>query len=109
MTARQSLHRLVEELTEADPPRARRLLEALRTSADPVLRALSLAPADDEADDNDGDGGLTEARQEARTGSLAFPRRGQAKARAGMTWRIRWNELAGFRIDGRISNSSALA
>ena len=70
MTARQSLHRFVEELTEADPPTARRVLEALRTSADPVLRALSLAPPTNAADDNDGDGGLAEAREEARTGPL---------------------------------------
>jgi hypothetical protein len=70
MTARETLHRPVEELTEADLPTAARILEALQMSADPMLRMLSKAPADDEADDDDSDGGLTEARQEAQAGSL---------------------------------------
>ncbi|MBI4540068.1 MAG: hypothetical protein HY704_11240 [Gemmatimonadetes bacterium] len=35
---------------------------------DPVLRALFAAPEDDEPDDDDIDGGLSEAREEARRG-----------------------------------------
>ncbi|HEX7184147.1 MAG TPA: tetratricopeptide repeat protein, partial [Thermoanaerobaculia bacterium] len=38
----------------------------LRVTEDPVLQALKSAPADDEPDDDDVDGGLTEARREAR-------------------------------------------
>ncbi len=49
-------------------PEVQRVLEALRTTADPVLRALRSAPADDESDDDDFDGGLAAARREAKKG-----------------------------------------
>lgn len=56
MTPRDNLHRLVDELAEADVARAERLLRALA------------APFDDEPDTDDRDGGLTEARAELERG-----------------------------------------
>ena len=40
----------------------------LTATADPVARALLLAPIDDEPDTDDDDGGLTEARRELASG-----------------------------------------
>ncbi len=68
MTAREALHEIVDDLPEGDLPTAKRVLGALRATADPVLRALLSAPVDDELDDDDFDGGLSEAREEARQG-----------------------------------------
>ena len=68
MTVREALHRIVDDLPDSELPAARRVLGALRATADPVLQALLSAPADDEPDDYDFDGGLTEARREARQG-----------------------------------------
>ncbi len=70
MTARQALHHLVDDLPEPDLSTATRVLEALSLTADPVSRSLASAPLDDEPDDDDFDGGLTEARQEADQGKL---------------------------------------
>lgn len=61
---RSSLHRIVDDLPDDDLVTARRVLQALRDSGDPVLKAFAEAPFDDEADDDDMDGGLTEARRE---------------------------------------------
>ena len=68
MTARETLHRIVDDLPDSDLSTATRVLGALRATGDPVLQALLSAPADDEPDDDDFDGGLTEARREARQG-----------------------------------------
>ncbi len=68
MTAREALHRIVDELPEGDLPAVQRVLEALQATADPVLRTLLSAPADDEPDDDDFDQGLSEARRQARAG-----------------------------------------
>lgn len=67
---RRSLHQIVDNLPEHDLPTARRVLQALRDTADPVLRALLSAPADDEPDRDDADGGLSEARREAEAGEV---------------------------------------
>jgi len=49
MTTREELHRLVDELPERDLPLAQRLLYGLHFDEDdPLLRALLLAPWDDE-------------------------------------------------------------
>lgn len=69
MTAREALHLLVEDLPESELPTAHRVLEALHATTDPVLRALIGAPADDEPDDDDLDGGLSEARADASQGN----------------------------------------
>jgi hypothetical protein len=68
MSERRALHRLVDTLPEQDLPVAARVLEALQATADPVLRALLSAPVDDEPDEDDLDGGLSEARREALEG-----------------------------------------
>ncbi len=70
MAARRVLHRLVDELPEQELPTATRVLEALSSPADPVARSLELAPLDGEPDDDDVDGGLTEARKQALEGQL---------------------------------------
>jgi hypothetical protein len=56
MTNREALHRLIDELPEADVALAGRMLRALA------------APLDDEPDDDDLDGGLTAARDELARG-----------------------------------------
>jgi len=66
MTARDRLHLLVDELPESDVPTAERVLGALRETS--VIHALGEAPLDDEPDDDDRDGGLTEARAQADAG-----------------------------------------
>jgi hypothetical protein len=68
MGGRKALHRLIDDLLEQDLSVAARVLEGLRATSDPVLRALLTAPLDDERDEDDVDGGLSEARREAREG-----------------------------------------
>ena len=69
MSPRQTLHRLLDQLPERDLPTVARVLEALTaTSHDPVSKALEMAPFDDEPDDDDSDGDLTEARRTAKSG-----------------------------------------
>ena len=48
MEDRQTLHSLVDDLPEPELPAARRYLEYLRQTPDPLRRALDAAPADDE-------------------------------------------------------------
>lgn len=68
MTARQALHQIVDDLPDRELEIATRILAALRATADPVLRSLLSAFPDDEPDNDDHDGGLSEARREARDG-----------------------------------------
>ena len=68
MAGREPLHRLIDELQEEDLPAVTRVLQALRSTPDPVMAALDAAPPDDEPDDDDFDGGLTEARADAEAG-----------------------------------------
>ena len=67
MTARERLHHLIEELPDSDLPTAERVLVALNETSGPSY-TLDEAPPDDEPDDDDFDGGLTEARAEAAAG-----------------------------------------
>ena len=46
------------------------VLESLNLTADPVALSLAMAPFDDEPDDDDFDGGLSEAKREADEGRL---------------------------------------
>lgn len=62
MISRELLHQIVERLPESELLTAVRLLTALGKPANPVQIALANAPLDDEPDDDDFDGGLTEAR-----------------------------------------------
>ena len=68
MCNRATLHRLVDSPPEEDLTTAGRLLASLTGTSDAVERALLFAPADDEPDTNDDDGGLTEARRELARG-----------------------------------------
>ena len=68
MADRAVLHRLVDSLPEEDLTTACRVLAGLTATADTVDRALLLAPADDEPDTDDADGGLTQARRELALG-----------------------------------------
>jgi hypothetical protein len=74
MTMRDRLHRLVEELPEAEVSAAERYLEYLRlTGRDPVLCALLDAPEDDEAETEEERVAVAEAEldiQEGRVYSL---------------------------------------
>lgn len=60
MSERATLHRLVDTLPEQDVAAVERFLSEL-TTLDPLERTLLLAPLDDEPDDDDEDGGLTES------------------------------------------------
>ncbi|MDP9120067.1 MAG: hypothetical protein M3O15_01670 [Acidobacteriota bacterium] len=64
--SRAELHALLDSLPEADLPTADRLLRALSHAA--VLQVLENAPFDDEPDNDDFDGGLTEAHAEVAAG-----------------------------------------
>jgi hypothetical protein len=68
MTVKERLHHLVDVLPERELETAARVLEALHATADPVAWALDNAPLDDEPDNDDADGGLTEARAEMAAG-----------------------------------------
>jgi hypothetical protein len=61
-TSREQLHRLVDELPESEIARFEQSLNDLL--AERMQRTLESAPLDDEPDDDDLDGGLTEARGE---------------------------------------------
>jgi hypothetical protein len=62
---RDRLHELVEALPESELDTAERVLEALRDAMIVRIdRKLDAAPYDDEPDDDDFDGGLTEARSQ---------------------------------------------
>ena len=58
------LHAIVDELPEADLVAAVRILKGLELVHDPLQSVLVNAPLDDEPDDDDFDGGLTEALAE---------------------------------------------
>ncbi len=69
MSPREILHQLVEELPSADIPTAERVLQAL-SAAPPPHVPLDMAPCDHEPDDDDFDGGLTEARAAVEAGRV---------------------------------------
>ena len=68
MTTRQLLHDIVDSLPERDLITAVRVLKGLELTPDPVRLALENAPVDDEPDDDDFDGGLTNARADVQAG-----------------------------------------
>lgn len=70
MTEREQLHQLVEDLPDGELSVARRVLVALAAAPSGLVASLYAASPDDEADDDDRDGGLTEARQEAEAGEV---------------------------------------
>jgi len=68
MENRQTLHTLVDELPEPELPAARRYLEYLRQTADPLQRALLAAPLDDEPLTDDDLAAIREGRREHAKG-----------------------------------------
>ncbi len=68
-TARDTLHRLVDALPEAALDDATHYLEGLNTE-DPVLRALLLAPEDDEPETNAERQATIEADADAAAGRV---------------------------------------
>ena len=68
MENRQTLHTLVDELPEPELPAARRYLEYLRQTADPLRRALETAPVDDEPLTDDDRAAIREGRKEYAQG-----------------------------------------
>jgi len=69
MGARDNLHRLIDELPEEDLSTAERVLQGLHASDRPHVPP-DQAPVDDEPDDDDFDGGLTEARADIEAGRV---------------------------------------
>ena len=68
MTARELLHGIVDELPESDLVTAFRILKGLELTPTSLQILLANAPLDDEPDDDDFDGGLTEAREDVLAG-----------------------------------------
>jgi hypothetical protein len=62
------LHEIVNKLPESELITAARILTALEKPVGPLQVLLANAPLDDEPDDDDLDGGLTDARSEVRSG-----------------------------------------
>lgn len=71
MENRQTLHRLVDELPEPELPAARRYLEYLRQTADPLQRALEAAPVDDEPLTDDDLVAIRQGRRDHAEGETA--------------------------------------
>jgi len=69
MLTREGLHQLVDALPDSELDKAACLLAALETT-DPVLRALLLAPEDDEPETDEERAAVDEAREAARRGEV---------------------------------------
>jgi hypothetical protein len=67
--SKEGLHQLIDALPESELDKAARLLAALETT-DPVLRALLLAPEDDEPETDEERAAVDEAREAARRGEV---------------------------------------
>lgn len=67
---RETLHQLIEDLDDQDVPTAGRVLGALRDSRPPAdpLRALDMAPKDDEPETPEERAAVEEALREIREG-----------------------------------------
>lgn len=70
MATREELHRLVDELPENETGVARRFLEFLRASNDPVWRSLLNAPEDDEPESEEERRGVAEAYEDFAQGRV---------------------------------------
>jgi hypothetical protein len=66
MTSREKLHRLVDELSEAELDPTLRLVETQRH--DPMLQALAHAPEDDEPWTGDDEAAVAESRVDVGAG-----------------------------------------
>jgi hypothetical protein len=70
ISARDSLHRLIDELPESELAAAERFLHYLRVTADPTLWALLEAPPDDEPEPEEERQAVHEAREELARGEV---------------------------------------
>jgi hypothetical protein len=68
MASRDSLHRMVDDLPETEIPRAERILEALRETAERPLYSLENAPETDEPETPEEATAVAEAWREHREG-----------------------------------------
>lgn len=68
MPSRDALHRLVENLPESELPRAERVVEALRGTAEGPLYTLETAPLDDEPETAEERAAVEEALRDIREG-----------------------------------------
>lgn len=70
MTTREMLHRLIDELPEPDLSRVQLYLDHLRAGDDGLLRALLLAPDDDQPLTPEEAAGAPEAWEQYRRGEF---------------------------------------
>ena len=70
MITRETLHRLIDELPDAQLAVGARVLHALRATADPVLRALLEARFDEEPESVEERRAVQEAREERVRGDV---------------------------------------
>lgn len=70
MPTREELHRLVDEIPETETGSARRFLEFLRSSSDPVLRSFMEAPEDDEPESEEERLAVAEAYEDIAHGRV---------------------------------------
>ena len=68
MISRDSLHRLVDNLPESEIPRAERVLQALKETAETPLYSLETAPEDDEPETSEEATAVAEAWREHTEG-----------------------------------------
>lgn len=79
MITREELRHLVDELPESELDTARRFLEYLRITADPVVRAFLDAPEDDEPTTSEEDESARKAWQEYLRGEAISAEDAQRK------------------------------
>jgi hypothetical protein len=70
MPTRDTLHRLIDELSESELTTAERFLNYLRATADPVLKALLDAPIDGEPETEEERRAVQAAREELARGEV---------------------------------------
>ena len=70
MITREELRGLVDKLPDSELGTARRFLEYLRYTADPVLRAFLDAPEDDEPETEEERAAVLKAREEFKAGHV---------------------------------------
>ena len=68
MTTVEDLHRLVGQLSESELDPARRYLEYLRDSTDPLVQKLLTAPLDDEDVTDEGEAAIAESEEDFAAG-----------------------------------------
>jgi len=73
MPMRDTLHRLVDDLPESALTTAERLLNYLRATADPVLKALLEAPLADEPETEEERRAVQEGHEELAQGQVRTP------------------------------------